>query len=97
MLTWASHPNVTKRDSITDGPANSLALEQVYSKGPLLTVAVALFGEGSFLTSRVAWPDSYNGIDLKGENSGACNSCFLSSLGLGTKQRGRSGKTHANR
>lgn len=45
-------------------PNGSLALERVWNKGPLLTTAMALFGEGSFLANRVAYPQAYYGMNF---------------------------------
>ncbi|TKA69315.1 hypothetical protein B0A49_09449 [Cryomyces minteri] len=62
----------TKRDVTLDDPADSLPLERIYNKGPLLTIAMALFGEGSFVANRVTWPDAYSGINGTRRNAGVC-------------------------
>ncbi|KAL9622815.1 MAG: hypothetical protein Q9160_002934 [Pyrenula sp. 1 TL-2023] len=41
----------------------ALGLSTVINKGPLLTVTMALFGEGSFLQTRLTHPAAYYGID----------------------------------
>ena len=44
----------------TDNISNStLSLERVVNKGPLLTTSLALFGEESFIASRLAHPEAY--------------------------------------
>ena len=70
----------TGRKLTAEDPVSPIALESVSNKGPLLTVAMALFGEGSFLANHVAWPqvyNAYNGNSLSEDssapnNSGAC-------------------------
>ena len=37
----------------------TIALEQLVNKGPLLTVAMALFGEGSYIAERKSFPDKF--------------------------------------
>ncbi|KAE9364507.1 hypothetical protein N431DRAFT_474097 [Stipitochalara longipes BDJ] len=65
---------------------NTIALEGVRNKGPLLTIALALFGENSFIVSSTAFPQAYAGINfIFGEatqsevgpiNEGACIGLF---------------------
>ena len=45
--------------AITTTQNSTFPLEQVLNKGPLLTIALALFGESSFLDSRLKYPDAY--------------------------------------
>ncbi|CZR51016.1 uncharacterized protein PAC_00891 [Phialocephala subalpina] len=42
---------------------SSLSLERVSNKGPLLTISMALFGSGSFLANRIAYPEAYWGAN----------------------------------
>ena len=73
-------PNKTRRQVTLDDPNSSLALENDFNKGPLLTTAMALFGEGSFLATRLKTPEAYYGINVtrNGDgtysppNAGAC-------------------------
>jgi hypothetical protein len=52
------------RDTISLKGNNSVELEGVYNKGPLLTTAMALFGGGSFLAARIANPSAYQGAKM---------------------------------
>ncbi|KAK4610169.1 hypothetical protein CLAFUW4_14196 [Fulvia fulva] len=52
---------------------SSLALEDVENRGPLLTIAIALFGEGSFISDRVKKPDScIRDVAFDAPNYGTC-------------------------
>ena len=51
-------PNKTKKLSIANS-TTQLSLESIANKGPLLTVAMALFGEGSFIANRASRPECY--------------------------------------
>ncbi|KAE8442481.1 hypothetical protein EG329_003324 [Mollisiaceae sp. DMI_Dod_QoI] len=42
---------------------STIVPETLINKGPLLTTALALFGNGSFLSDRVAYPEAYRGIN----------------------------------
>jgi hypothetical protein len=44
-------------------PNSTLVLDNGYNKGPLLTIAIALFGEGSFLQERIAHPEAYSNLN----------------------------------
>jgi hypothetical protein len=45
-------------------PNSTLALGLVFNKGALLTTAMALFGDGSFLANRVVDPQAYYGMNF---------------------------------
>ena len=53
----------TVSDSLTYNQTNStdvmFKLQTIQNKGPLLTIALALFGQGSFIAERVAQPDTF--------------------------------------
>ncbi|KAF8813277.1 hypothetical protein BYT27DRAFT_7181160 [Phlegmacium glaucopus] len=57
-----SRSSLTRRDN-TNGTNiisnTSLALEISTNRGPLLTTAIALFGEGSFIADRLTHPEAY--------------------------------------
>lgn len=83
MLTSRSDhniPNKTRRQVTLDDPESSLALENVFNKGPLLTTTMALFGEGSFLANHLKTPQAYYGVNVtmnsdgtySPTNAGAC-------------------------
>ncbi|KAK4892612.1 hypothetical protein LTR27_008888 [Elasticomyces elasticus] len=59
MIYDGSNPNSASYYKRAVGDSDMSSLEQVPNKGPLLTVAMALFGEGSFIAERVAFPDKY--------------------------------------
>jgi hypothetical protein len=49
------------------------SLETVWNKRPLLTIAMALFGEGSFIQTRAAYPKAYENPANTSQNAtGAC-------------------------
>lgn len=56
----AHSPKTRRQATITD---DSTALENVVNKGPLLTIALALFGEGSFIATRSAHQSAYVGVN----------------------------------
>ena len=57
--------------NLTNTISNStVALERVVNKGPLLTIAIALFGEESFISSRVSRPEAY--LHREGANDIKC-------------------------
>jgi hypothetical protein len=51
-------------------------LEIVTNRGPLLTVAMALFGEGSFIQSRMANPEAYAATVVRDTNDTDINDHF---------------------
>ncbi|KAK5700653.1 hypothetical protein LTR97_005170 [Elasticomyces elasticus] len=58
MIYDGSDPkSINYKRAVDKSDISSLA--QVPNKGPLLTIAMALFGEGSFIAERVAYPDKY--------------------------------------
>ncbi|TVY18487.1 hypothetical protein LARI1_G005501 [Lachnellula arida] len=81
---------------------NTIALEGVYNKGPLLTIAMALFGENSFIASHTAFPQAYYGLnstldpatqtEVWSINQGACVGLFpMTALLLITGDTGDTG------
>ena len=72
MLTSSSDPDIPnadlyKRIADDDLEINRAAVVQTTNKGPLLTIAMALFGEGSFIDERTSFPDAF--IDDDGTSS----------------------------
>jgi hypothetical protein len=61
----SSQVNRRQITSVDDG----LDLELVLNKGPLLIIAIALFGEGSFIPTRMAHPEAYAGLTRDKTNS----------------------------
>ena len=64
VLTRDSDPDIRgsqndKRASDDNNNTSLISLEQVPNKGPLLTIAMALFGQGSFIDERVTFPEKY--------------------------------------
>ncbi|KAJ5993684.1 hypothetical protein N7451_009408 [Penicillium sp. IBT 35674x] len=59
-----------KRRDLTISEDDSLPLETVQNKGPLLTIALALFGDGSFIQTRQAYPQTFAALETNTSVSG---------------------------
>jgi hypothetical protein len=72
-----------KRDKVSvNNDYQTLALEGVVNKGPLLTIAMALFGEGSFIQDRLTNPQAYTYREEDNRDRGNATCLNLTPMGL---------------